>query len=343
MAKKEEDMRRIGSTLLLSAMTGSIVLPLSMASPAGWAQTKEPTTAYPGKPIRIVSGSGPGSGNDILARLLGQALSASLKQPVVVDNRPGASGALGAEHVAKSSPDGYTLLLGFNGNLAVLRVLRKQLPYDPLSDFSAISRIASIPAALVVHPSVPARSVKELIALAKARPGELNFATYGVGSGSHMAGELFKSIAGIDMTSISYKSSTQGVTDLAGGHVHLMIHSAPVVLPLARSGKLRALAVTSAKRSPVAPELPTMAEAGVPNYELSVWFGMVAPAGTPSAIVEKLNREIVSLLNAQEMRSAMLKQGFDPNPSSAEELSRYIRSEVERYTRIVKAAGIPVE
>lgn len=307
------------------------------------AQTKQQPNAYPNKAIRIVSPSGAGSGNDILARLIGQNLSASVMQPVVVDNRPGASGALGAEFAAKSSPDGYTLLLGFNGNLAVLPVLRKQLSYDPLNDFNTVSRIASIPGALVIHPSIPAHSVKELVALAKAKPGELNFATYGIGSGSHMAGELFKSLAAINITSVSYKSSTQGVTDLAGGHVDLMIHSAPVVLPLARAGRLRALAVTSAKRSPAAPELPTMMEAGVSGYDLSIWFGVVVPAGTPPSIIEKLNREIVQILRGKEMRETLLAQGFDPEASTPAEFSRYLKNEIDRYSRIVKAAGIPTE
>jgi tripartite-type tricarboxylate transporter receptor subunit TctC len=316
---------------------------LAAAAQPAWSQAPDQAAGYPVKAIRIVSPSGPGSGNDILARFVGQHLSLSVKQPVVIDNRPGASGVLGAELVAKSPPDGYTVLLGFNGNLAALRALRRQLPYDSLKDFEAVTLVASIPGALVVHPSVPARSVKELIALAKAKPGQLNFATYGIGSGSHMAGELFKSMAGINMTGIAYKSSTQGVVDLVGGHVHLMIHSAPVVLPLASAGKLRALGVTSAKRSPAAPELPTISEAGVPGYELSIWFGFLVPAGTPPRIVERLNGEIVGILKSKEARESLLAQGFDTAASTPAEFTAYLKAEIARYGRIVKDAGIATE
>jgi tripartite-type tricarboxylate transporter receptor subunit TctC len=319
------------------------VMLLAAATFAAAGQAADPAGDYPNRTIRIVSASGAGSANDILARVVGQALAENLKQPVVVDNRPGASGALGAELVAKAAPDGYTLMLGFNGNLAALRALRKTLPYDSLKDFDPVTLAASIPGALVVHPSVPAHSVKELIALAKSRPWQLNFATYGVGSGSHMAGELFKSMAKINITGVSYKSSTQGVTDLAGGHVHLMIHSAPVVLPLARAGKLRALAVTSAKRSAAAPELPTLSEAGVPGYELNIWFGFLVPVRTPPRIVERLNVEIVRVLKAGEMRDLLLAQGYEAAGSTPEEFTAYLRAEIARYAKIVADAGIAAE
>lgn len=319
-----------------------VLLPAAVAA-AAWCQAAEPTSEYPSRAVRIISASGAGSANDILARFVGQGLTESLKQSVVVDNRPGASGALGAEQVARSAPDGYTILLGFNGNLAALRALHKKLSYDSLKDFDPISLAASIPGALVVHPSVPASSVKELVALARSRPGQLNFATYGVGSGSHMAGELLKSMAGIKMTGVSYKSSTQGVTDLAGGHVHLMIHSAPVVLPLARAGKLRALAVTSATRSGAAPELPTIAEAGVPGYELSIWFGFLVPAKTAPRIIDRLNFEIVRILKTREMRETLLLQGFDTLGSTPDEFTAYLKTEIARYARIVEAAGITAE
>lgn len=316
---------------------------LAAAAPPAWSQTPDPSSGYPSKAIRIVSPSGTGSANDILARFVGQSLAEGLKQPVVVDNRPGASGALGAEFAARSGADGYTLLLGFNGNLAALRALRKKLPYDSLKDLDAVTLVASISGVLVVHPSVPANSVKELIALAKARPGQLNFATYGVGSGSHMSGELLKTMAGINMTSVSYKSSTQGVTDLAGGHVHLMIHSAPVVLPFARAGRLRALAVTSAKRSGAAPELPTISEAGVPGYELSIWFGFLVPAGTAPRIIDRLNHEIVRILKTKEVRDTLLAQGFDVAGSTPAEFTAYLKAEIARYAKIVKDAGIAAE
>jgi tripartite-type tricarboxylate transporter receptor subunit TctC len=321
----------------------AVVLSGFATVPAAQAQPTDPAATYPSRPVRIVSGSGPGSANDILARLIGQSLSQRLKQSFIVDNRAGASGLIGAEVAAKSPRDGYTLFLGFNGNLAALRALRKQLPYDPVKDFDPVTLVASIPGALVVHPSLPARSVKELIALAKARPGRLDFATYGVGSGSHMAGELFKSMAGIQMTSVSYKSSTQAVTDLVAGNVQLMIHSAPVVLPQAQAGKLRALAVTSAKRSAMAPDLPTMSEAGVPGYELIIWFGFLVPAGTPAQIVDRLNREINAILGDRAVRDTLLPQGFEPIGGTPAEFAKYLQTEIARYTKIVKDAGIAME
>jgi tripartite-type tricarboxylate transporter receptor subunit TctC len=323
------------AVLMTCALAGAIVAPVARAQPGD--------AAWPARPVRIISGSGPGSGNDILARILAQSLSQRLKQGFVVDNRPGASGLIGADVAAKSSKDGYTFLLGFNGNLAALRALRKQLPYDPVKDFDPVTLVASIPGALVVHPSVPARSVKELIALAKANPGKLDFATYGIGSGSHMAGELFKSMAGIRINGVSYRSSTQAVTDLIAGNVQLMIHSAPVVLPQARAGKLRALAVTSAKRTAVAPDLPTMSEAGLPGYELIIWFGMLAPAGTPAPIVERLNHEINAILGEKSVRDTLLPQGFEPIGGTPGEFAKYLQAEIARYAKIVKDAGIAVE
>jgi tripartite-type tricarboxylate transporter receptor subunit TctC len=320
-----------------------LVLVGAIGMPAAQAQPGDPAVGWPSKTVRIVSGSGPGSANDILARLIGQSLSQRLKQSFIVDNRAGASGLIGAEVAAKSPRDGYTLFLGFNGNLAALRALRKQLPYDPVKDFDPVVLVASIPGALVVHPSLPVRSVKELIALAKARPGRLDFATYGVGSGSHMAGELFKSMAGIQMTSVSYKSSTQAVTDLVAGNVQLMIHSAPVVLPQAQAGKLRALAVTSARRSAVAPDLPTMSEAGVPGYELIIWFAFLVPAGTPAPIVDRLNREVNAILQEKGVRDALLPQGFDTIGGTPAEFAKYLQSEIARYAKIVKDAGIAME
>ncbi len=298
---------------------------------------------YPEKPIRLISPSGPGSGNDLLARAIAPELSGQFGQQVIVDNRPGASGILGGEMAAKAPPDGYTIMLGFNGNLVAVTTLYKKLPYAPSRDFAPVLLVASIPGMLAVHPSVPARTTKELIALAAAHPGRLNYASYGRGSGSFMAMELLKSMARLNIVNVAYKSSTQALLEVVGGQVEMMLHSAPIVYPHVITGRLRALGVSSASRWVGAPDVPTVAEAGVPGYELSVWLGLVAPAKTPRSIVDELNRAAIDALNAPEVRKPLLSQGFTLHAGTPDEFRAYIDNELKRYAKIAEAAGIQPE
>jgi len=330
----------MGSKTIVARIVATFSLLLCAAAAGQGTGSARP---YPEKPVRLVSPSGTGSGNDLLARVLAKKLSEQFGQQVIVDNRPGASGILGGELVAKSPADGYTIMLGFNGNLVAVAALYKKLPYETLRDFAPVLLVATIPGMLAVHPSVPARSVKGLIALAVGKPGELNYCSYGAGSGSFMAMELLKSMAKVNIVNVSYKSSTQAVVDLIGGQVHMMLHSAPIVYPHATAGKLRALGVSSATRWVSAPDLPTIAEAAVPGYELSVWFGLVAPAKTDREIVHRLNREVITALKAPDVRQALLSQGFDLGEGTSEQFGSYIRSELERYVKIAAAAGMQPE
>lgn len=298
---------------------------------------------FPDKPVRIMVPTGPGSATDILARTLGARFAEAWGISVVIDNRPGAAAIIGTEIAAKSPADGYTLLIGFTGTLAVNPALYPKLPYDPVKNFAPISLIASLPAVLAVHPSVQATSVKELIALAKANPGTLNFASAGSGTIGHMAGEMFSSMAGVKMIHVPYKSSAQAVTDLLAGQIQVMFHSAPSVLPHVATNKLRGLAVTSAKRSAAAPQLPTIAEAGIPEYECDLWFGLLAPAGTRQDIIAKIQADTVRIVQSTEVKTIFSGQGIEPSGSTAKEFSDYIRKEIARNAKLVKDAGITAD
>jgi tripartite-type tricarboxylate transporter receptor subunit TctC len=298
---------------------------------------------YPNHPVRMVIGSAPGAGvMDIMGRLVGQPLSTALGQPVIFDNRPGAGGSIATEAVTKSAPDGYTMLT-INVSLAVNSFLYPGLTYDPLRDLVPVTMINSAPLMLLVHPSVAAKTVKELIAEAKARPGQLNYASGGVGSTPHLAAELFKSLAGIDVTHVPYKSGPPAIADLLGGQVAMMVENMPGTMPYVRSGKLRALAVTSLSRSPQAPALPTMSEAGVPGYEVIGWNGILVPKGTPAEIVNRLNTELAKILRSPEMRERMAALGADPVGNTPEEFGAFIRAEMARWGKIIKAKGVRAE
>jgi len=301
------------------------------------------TPGYPSRPIRWVVTFPAGGGTDIVARTLAPKLSEMLGQPFVVDNRGGASGAIGTEIVARAAPDGYTLLFGTSGALGVLPLLASNLPYDPFRDFAAISLLVVIPQLLVVHPSIPANSVKELIALAKAAPGKLNYATSGMGSPNHLANELFNTMTGTVMTHVPYKGAAPGVTDLLGGQVQLMFNPMPALVPHVKSGKLRALGVGGATRSPALPDVPTVAEAGVPGYEYVLWYGFFAPAKTPRPIVTRLNEHIVSILAQPDIAQRLAAQGAEARATTPEEFTRFMRAEVERLSRVIKAAKIKLE
>ena len=298
--------------------------------------------SYPTKPIRMIVAYPPGGGTDIVGRMMAQKLSENLAQTVVIDNRGGAAGSIGSEIAAKSVPDGYTILMGNVAPNAINVSLYAKLGYDPVRDFEPVSLVASTPNILVVHPTLAVKTVSDLIALAKAKPGTLNYPSAGLGSSSHLAGELLDSIAGVKMVHIPYKGGGPALTDLLGGQMQLMFATMPAAMPHVRSGKLRAVAVTSAKRSQAMPELPTIGET-LKGYEASTWYGVLAPARTPRPIVTKLHGEIVKILGVAETRDKLLLQGFEPVGGTPAEFGAYIKSEIEKWGKVVKAAGIRAE
>ena len=298
---------------------------------------------YPTKSIRMLVGFPPGGGTDIIGRIVAQKLADALGQQVIVDNRGGASGQLAAELVAKAPPDGYTIMMAHIAAISILPSLISKLPYDAQKDFAPVSLSAIGPNLLVVHPSVPARSVKELIALAKARPGQLQYASPGAGTVQHLAGELFKLQAKVDMLHIPYKGSGQSIVDLISGQVHLDFDAVPPVINYVRQGRLRALAVTSAKRFSLLPDMPTVEEAGVKGFDMSTWWGIVAPGGVSKDVVNKLNAEMVKAIRQPDTKEKIAGVGADTVGNTPEEFATFIRSETEKYARIVKAGNIKLD
>lgn len=296
---------------------------------------------YPTKPIRAVVPAAPGGASEVLARTIGQKLTESWAQQVVVDIRAGGQGIIGSQIVANSAPDGYTILIVATGYAVNPSLYR--LPYDTLRDFERITVLATSPNVLVVHPSVPARSVKELIALAKAKPGQLNYASSGVGGGGHLSIELFKWMAELDIVHVPYKGGGEATGAVVAGQVHLLSTSTGAAMPQVRAGRLRALAVTSAKRSPEFQDLPTVAESGLPGYDVTSWFGVLAPGGTPRNIVYKLRDEIARILKLPDVRSRLASLGFEPVGSTPEEFTALVRSELAKWGQAIKAAGIKSE
>ena len=293
---------------------------------------------YPERPLRFVIPFPPGGGADNLARIVCQPAGEKLGQQIVVDNRAGAGGNISAEVVARAAPDGYTLL---QGNLAhaISPSLQRKPSYDVGNDFAAVTLLASVPFLLVANPAVNANSVKELIALAKARPGQLNYASSGYGGPSHMAMELFRTMTGVDLKHVPYKGAGPAATDLIAGQVQVMFPTVSASLPNVRSGRLKGLAVTSAKRSPAAPEFPTIAESGVPGYEATTWFGVMVPRGTPATIVDRLNGAFTGALKSPEVRERLVKQGFDIAGGSSAEFTRFVRSEIAKWAKVARASG----
>jgi len=306
----------------------------------GLAQAQAP---FPSKPIRLIVTSPAGGSNDILNRILGAKLAELLAQPVLIDNRPGASGFVAAEMVAKAPADGYTLLGATEATLVANPLFFKKVPYDPQRDFAPVTIAVEIGYVLLVHPAVAANSVQELIALARSKPGALNYASSGNGSAFHIGMELFKRMADVDIVHVPFKGSALSVNAMLAGEVQIMLNGTPNGVPLARSGKLRALAVAGARRSPLAPELPTIAESGLPGYEMSGWFGTVAPAGTPAAVVALLNREYVRALRLPEMRERLESYGFEVVGNTPEEFASRMRSESQRLARVIRESGAKPE
>ncbi|HEX4894966.1 MAG TPA: tripartite tricarboxylate transporter substrate binding protein [Solimonas sp.] len=295
--------------------------------------------AYPTKPVTIVVPFAAGGTTDILARVIGQALNKELGQSVVVDNRAGAGGNIGAQLAAKAVPDGHTLFMGTVGTHAINQSLYKKLPFDPVKDFAPLTRVAMVPNLLVAHPGKPYKNVKELIAYAKANPGKVNFGSSGSGSSIHLSGELFNALAKVDMVHVPYKGSAPAVTDLVGGQIDIMFDNMPSAIQHVRSGRLRALAVTTAKRSPELPDVPTIAEAGVPGYEATSWFGMFAPAGTPAPVVARLHTALVKVLADPEVKKKMAEQGAEPYSEKPEQFAEFIRKETAKWSKVVKESG----
>jgi len=299
--------------------------------------------AWPSKPVKWVVPFAPGGTTDILARTVGEKLALALGQPVVIENKPGAGGGVGAEFTAKAAPDGYTIMGGTISTHAINASLYAKLPYDPVKDFVAITLIARVPNMLVINPSVPATNVKELIALLKANPNKYSFASSGNGTSQHLSGELFKAMAGVEMQHIPYKGSPPALQDVLGGQVTMTFDNITTAWPLAKAGKLRALAVTTATRSAIAPDVPTLAESGLPGFEVGSWQGVFAPAGTPPDVVKRLNAEIVKILSMPDVKEKLIGLGAEPVGNSAEEFSAMVKAEVVKWADVVKKSGAKVD
>jgi tripartite-type tricarboxylate transporter receptor subunit TctC len=323
--------------LVARAVLFAVALATLLAALPARAQT------WPGKPIRLIVPYPAGGTADLLGRKIGQKLGETLGQHVVIENRAGAGGGIGADLVAKAKPDGYTLLMGTIATHAINPNLYPDLAYDAVRDFAPIALVAAMPNLLVVNPSVPAGNVRELIALAKSKPGELAFASAGSGTTQHLSGELFKKMAGVDMMHIPYKGNAPAVADLVGGQVQVMFDNIPISLQQVRAGKLRALAVTGPKRNPVLPDVPTIAEAALPGYSVTSWFALFAPAGTPAPIVARLNSETNKALADTAVRRQLADQGIEPVGGTAEQLAAHIRAELPRWKKIVAESGARVE
>jgi tripartite-type tricarboxylate transporter receptor subunit TctC len=300
-------------------------------------------SAYPAKPVRLVLGFPAGTNVDVLARPIAQRMTEMLGQPVVVDNRPGATGLIANEFVAKAPADGYTLLVAPGSSLTSTPHLKLRMPYDALKDFAPIIQINSFPQVLIVNPVVPAKTVKELIAIARARPGVLTFGSSGTGSAFHLAGELFKTMAGVDMLHVPYKGGNVALTDLLGGRIDLMFYSLAIANPHINSGKVRPIAVTGLKRDPLQPKLPTVDESGLKGYEITGWHGFLAPAGTPREIVDRLNATVAKILGTPEIRELWASQGMEVVVNSPEQFAQRIRADYAKYGSIVKKVGIKPE
>jgi len=297
---------------------------------------------YPTKPIRIISIFAPGGGNDVICRLVAQQLTERLKQQVIVENRVGANGIVGSEAAARSAPDGYTFTLIPSGH-TVNASMYKKLPFDSIRDFTPITLVGSGPLVLAVHPSLPAKNVKELIALAKARPGQLTYVSSGVGASGHLAGALFDSMTGTQMVHVPYKGMSLAVSDLMGGQVSMTFGTSLSVIPHVRTGRLRALATTGAQRSPALPDLPTIAESGLPGYEASLWYGFVGPARMPPEIVQRLNTEIAAILAQPDTREKLASQGVDARSTTPDEFARILTADVARWAKVVQKLGLQAE
>jgi tripartite-type tricarboxylate transporter receptor subunit TctC len=302
----------------------------------------QPADTYPSKPIRLILPFPPGGGTDILGRLVAERLSASLGQPVVIDNRGGAGGNLGAAEAARAAPDGHTLILAAT-TLAISPSLYAKLGFDPQKDFAPISLVATVPNVMITHPSVPAQTLKEFIALAKAKPGAMNFGSGGTGTSNHLGGELFNIVAGVKLVHVPYKGVNLAMNDVLGGNVQLVLIGIPAAAPNIKAGKLRALAVLARERSAALPDVPTAAEAGLPDFDVTTWYGVLAPAGTPRPIVTRLNGELVRIMHSPDLKERLATMATEPRTSTPEEFAAYIGEERARWAEVVRKTGIKAE
>jgi len=329
--------------LLQSVVLGFYFSMLVLASVGGSAHSAEDPAKYPARALRFIVPFPPGGGNDTIARAIGQQLSIAFGQQVLIDNRPGAGSIIGAQAAATAPADGYSLFLAGVASHGIIPNLRKKMPYDALKDFEAVSLIASAPLLVVVHPSLPVRSIKELVALAKAKPGTINYASNGAGASSHLAVELFNMMAGTKMVHVAYKGLAPALTDVMTGEVPLMFSSAVAMLPQVKSGRLRAIAMTGAQRSAAIPDIPTVAEAGIKGYETGSWYGVVVPAGTPKYAIDKLNSEIVRITKSADLTRRLESEAVIPVGSTAAAFSAHIKSELTRWAQVIKAAQLALE
>ena len=329
----EHPLKRLLCTGLALALTQSLFMHAPVAAQG----------AYPNKSVKLIVPFPPGGGNDVIGRVIAQKLSDRWGQTVVVDNRAGANGIVGLQALTQSAPDGYTLAVGAAGPLAVNPSLYARLPYDPIKDFAPITNMVNYPLLLVTHPSVPVKNVRELVALAKAKPDQLSYASPGSGNSGHLAGELFNSMAGVQTVHVPYKGQGPALTDLLSGQVSMLYSSIPSVIQQVKSGQLRALAVGSAKRLPSLPDIPTLAESGVPGYEAYSWVGLVAPAHTPADIVKKIHRDVSEILKDKEVAEKLNQQGALPVGDTPEEFGLYIKNEIAKWGKVVRDANIKAD
>ena len=325
------------SILRWAAVAAAVFSGLSLSVTSAWSQ------AYPSKPIRMIVGFPPGGGTDVVARVIGAKLQEWYGQPVVVENRPGATGTIGADVVAKSPADGYILLMGHVNSTGIAPNLFAKLPYDPIKDFAAVSYVGYVPNVLAVHPSVNAKSVSELVTLAKSMPGAMNYASSGNGSTQHLAGEMFKQLTGTSIVHVPYKGSGDAIKDLLAGTVNMNFDTMPPVMPHIQSGRLRGLAISTPKRLPQLPDVPTFEEAGIRGFDVTNWYGVQAPAGTPREIVLKLNADINKAMQVPEVRSRLEAVGTQLNEQSAAQFDAFMKAEVAKYAKLIKDANIKIE
>lgn len=329
-------MRRSILGFLLSGLVGVAHIAASAA------QERPVAKDYPTRPVRIIVPQSPGASTDITARLVAQGLNEAFKQPVIVDNRPGSSGIAGTELVARAAPDGYTLMV-VASSFSINPALGRKLPYDSIRDFTTVTQLSKFPNMLAAHPSVPVRTLQEVIALAKAKPGQLTYASAGVATGTHMTAELLRFMTGIDLLHVPYKGGGPAMTAAMGGQTQLIVATSVGLLTHVRAGKLRAIAVTSAKRSAAAPDIPTFAESGVPGYEHEPWNGMLGPAGIPKAVLARVNAEVVRILYTPEVKKVFEGEGADVVGSTPEQFGAVLRAEIAKWAKVAKAAGIKAE
>jgi len=308
-----------------------------LGNPAAHSQT------YPVKPVRLIVPFVPGGGTDIVARTVAPKLADRFGQQVFVDNRPGAAGTVGAEIAVKSAPDGHTMLVGSTSEIGIGSSLHTRLPYDVLRDFAAVTPLAATPMVLVVHPSIPVKTAKELVAFALARPGQINYVSAGAGTGNHMSAELFRYLTKIDFVHVPYKGAAPALADVVGGQVHLMFSTLPAAAAFVKAGRLKALAVSSAQRAPSMPEVPTMAESGVPGYEVEYWYGFFAPAATPKDVLARIHADTAEVLRLPDVIASFARQGLEPIKKTQEQFAAFVKADIEKWAVVVKASGAKVD